>query len=114
MTATEISKRIQQEADARFGDTIEKMMLILRHRHTHQCWRKECRCGYCQFINGQYVNEKLKLHQMKKRIRHYEYLFYLTESEMHGMMSVEMLAARQKMVIRCLKDHKKELQKEIL
>ena len=114
MTAQEISKRIQVEADARFGDTIEKLMLILRLRHTHQCWRKECSCEYCRFINGQYVGEKMKLHQMKKRIRHYEYLFNLTEYEMHSMVSVEMRAAMQKHRIRALKDHKKELQKEIL
>jgi len=114
MTARQIAKRVQDEADARIGDTVERLLLILRQRHTHQCWRKECSCDYCRFINGQYVDEKMRLHAMKKRIRRYEYLFHLTEDEMHGMLSIESLAAIQKLNIKELKGHKKDLQKDIL
>jgi hypothetical protein len=50
MTPQQILKEVQDKADARFGETIERLLLTLRHRHTHQCWRKECYCEYCQFI----------------------------------------------------------------
>ena len=114
MDLAEIRMRVKAESDARFGETIEKMLLILRYRHTHQCWRKECSCDYCRFINGQYVNTKLALHHTKKRIRFYEQVFYLTENETYDMIGVESRAAVQKMRINELKEHKKELQKEIL
>lgn len=114
MTARQIAKRVQDEADARFGDTIERLLLILRQRHTHQCWRKECSCDYCRFINGKYVDEKLRLHAMKKRIRKYENLFYLTEDDTFGMLGVESSAAIQRLYIKELKEQKKDLQKEIL
>ncbi len=114
MTPKQILKEVQDKADARFGETIERLLLTLRYRHTHQCWRKECFCEYCQFINGKYINAKMVLHQLKKRIRYYEYHFYLTDWENNANMEVELAACRQKMRIRLLKDHKKELQKEIL
>lgn len=113
-SATDIRILVKQKSDARLDETVEKLLVILRNRHTHQCWRKECGCEYCRFINGEYVNAKMVLHQLKKRVRHYEYLFYLTDTEMHSMMSVEMLAARQKAAIKCLKKHKKALQTNVL
>jgi hypothetical protein len=114
MDLAEIRARVKAESDARFGETIEKMLLILRYRHTHQCWHKECWCEYCQFINGQYVQEKLALHQLKKKIRFYEQIWMLTSDEADGMLGVETRAANQKWRIKMLKEHKKELQKEIL
>lgn len=114
MTPQQIAKKVQDEADARVGEVIERLLLLLRNRHTHQCWRKECCCEYCQFINGQYVDEKMRLHALKKRIRYYESIWMLTETEMHGMMGVESRAAVQKWRIKALKQHKKELQTNIL
>lgn len=114
MDLAEIRARVKAESDARFGETIEKMLLILRYSHTHQCWRKECGCEYCRFINGQYIGEKLRLHAIKKRIRYYEQLWALTENEMHGMLGVESLAAVQKWRIKELKGHKKEMQTHVL
>ena len=113
-SATDIRILVQKQSDARFDETIGKLLVILRNRHTHQCWRKECSCEYCQFINGQYVSEKLALHQLKKRIRYYESIWMLTDTEMHGMMGVESRAAVQKWRIKALKQHKKELQTNIL
>ena len=114
MTAQEISKQVQEQADARFGDTIERLLSILRTKHTHQCWRRECDCEYCQFINGQYVDAKLNLHRIKKRINFYEYIWNLTEEEMFGMMSIQMRHGQQKQYIRNLKELKKELQGNVL
>jgi hypothetical protein len=114
VTPQQISKRVQEGADARFGDTIGRLLLTLRYRHTHQSWRKECYCEYCQFINGQYMTEKMALHQLKKKIRFYEQIWMLTSDEVDGMLSVETRATVQKWRIKALKEHKKELQKEIL
>ena len=113
-SATDIRTLIRQESDARFDETVGKLLEILRNRHTHQCWRKECSCEYCRFINGPYVAEKLALHQLRKRIRYYERLFYLTDSEMHGMMGVESRAAAQKWRIKAMREHKKSLKDNIL
>lgn len=90
------------------------MLLNLRYHHTHQCWRGECGCEYCLFIRGQYVREKLVLHQLNKKIRFYEQIWMLTSDESDGMLGVETRAANQKWRIKALKKHKKELQKEIL
>lgn len=57
---------------------------------------------------------KIALHQLKKRIRYYERLFYLTDSEMHGMMGVESRAAAQKWRIKAMREHKKSLKDNIL
>ena len=113
MDLADIRARVQAESDARFGETIEKMLLILRQRHTHLCWKKECGCEYCRFINGIYVDNKLRLHNMKKRLAWYEY-HSLTFDQACSMMSLEMNVARQIWNVKVLKGHKKELQKEIL
>lgn len=65
VTPTQIKQRVQEEADIRFGDTIERLFVTLRNRHTHQCGSYECYCEYCQFIRDDYVNAKLKLHRLK-------------------------------------------------
>lgn len=114
MTTQEIVKRVQEKADARFGETIERLLLLLRQRHTHQCWKRECNCDYCRFINGEYVDAKLLLHKTKKRIRHYEYLYDLKWNEESHLINLEMWAARLKTQVCVFKQHKKDLQKEIL
>jgi hypothetical protein len=113
MTARQIAKRIQDEADARFGDVIERLLLNLRQRHTHQCWHKECCCDYCRFINGPYVDEKLRLHAMKKWLNRYEYIS-LTWDHSPDMMKLELDIANQKWRIKAFKDLKKAMQKDIL
>jgi len=114
MNTQEIKQKVAEAADARIGDTIVKLLETLRNRHTHQCWRKECGCEYCRFINGDYVNAKLGLHQLKKRIRYYENIWNLTDHEMHAMMSVEMQANLKKFQIKMMKAHKKDLQGNIV
>ena len=119
MTAQQLLKRVQVEADARFGETIERLLLLLRQQHTHQCWKKECWCDYCQFIRGRYVDAKLGLHKIKKRLRHFEYLsygdpYYRDWSETLQHMTLEKLEINQKQVVRELKQHKKDLQKDII
>ena len=113
MTARQIAKRIQDGADARFGDVIERLLLSLRQKHTHQCWHKECGCDYCRFINGPYVDEKLRLHAMKKRLRHYEHMF-LTWDKAVGMIGMESNIVEQKWRVKAFKELKKEMQKDIL
>ena len=102
MNASDIISEIKRLADARFGEVIEKVLLNLRYHHTHQCRRKECECEYCQFINGPYIREKLALQKLKRRIRYYDQIWWLTDMEM------------EKVKILHLKDQKKEMQREIL
>lgn len=114
MNVSDIIARINGECDARFGEVIEKMLLKLRYYHTHQCWRKECGCEYCGFINGKYMQEKMVLHQLKKRIRIYEQTWMLTDDETGDMVWAETCIENQKWRIKKFREHKKELQKEIL
>jgi hypothetical protein len=65
VTLTQIKQLVQKEADIRFGDTIERLFVTLRNRHTHQCGSYECYCEYCKFIRTDYVKAKLQLHKLK-------------------------------------------------
>jgi len=115
MTPNEILKLVQEGADARLGETVEKLLLILRYRHTHQCWRKECSCEYCRFINGQYVTEKLLLHGLKKKENILEQMYWTaTDGEVAKMYFLGTQILEQKSKIRTLKEHKKKLQGNIV
>jgi len=114
MTPQQIINRIQKEADARLGDTIERLFLILRNRHTHQCWRKECDCEYCRFINGKYVHEKLVLHALKRRIRELDDYWNASDYELQLLWQLHADQWKQKAKIRLLKNHKKELHENIV
>jgi hypothetical protein len=113
MVLADIRARIQAESDARFGETIEKLLVLLRQHHGHQSCRKECHCEYCQFINGEYVANKLFLHKLKRRLNWYEY-HNLTFDKACMHMTLEMAVARQKWLCQDLKRHKKELHKNVL
>ena len=113
MTAQQILNRVQKEADARLGDTVERLFLILRNRHTHKCWERKCDCEYCRFINGEYVHEKLILHRIKKRINRIDY-WDAMDWEITLMPQLVTDQSKQKAKIKLLKGHKKELQENIL
>jgi hypothetical protein len=114
VTPKEILQRVQEEADVRLGDTIEHLFSILRNRHTHQCWRRECGCEYCRFITGKYVDEKLVLHKLKRRIRMLDDYWNNSDYELRVLWKLQVDQCNQKAKIRLLKDHKKELQDNIL
>ena len=115
MTPAEILKLVQEGADARLGETVEKLLLILKYRHTHQCWRKECSCEYCRFINGEYVTEKLALHALKKKFNIIENMYWsATDGEVARMEHLAFRLTQQKWKIKDLKKHKKELQGHIV
>ena len=115
VTPKEILQRVQEEADARLGETVEKLLLILRYRHTHQCWRKECSCEYCRFINGEYVTEKLYMHALKKKNNILEQMYWTaTDGEVARMYYLTEQILAQKFKIRILKEHKKKLQGNIV
>ena len=73
MTATQILKEVKERADARMGETIERLFPLVRNYHAHQAWRGECYCQYCDFIRNQYVPYKMQIHKLKKRIRYLEW-----------------------------------------
>ena len=114
VTPKQILQMVHDGADARIGDTVERLMVILHNRHTHQCWKRECGCEYCQFINGEYVNAKLQLHQIKKQINHYERIWYLTDGEVNATVGLVKKQLEQKQHVRMLKTHKKNLQTNII
>jgi len=113
MTARQIIKQVQEQADVRFADVIERLLSILRTKHTHQCWRRECDCEYCQFINGQYVDAKLNLHWSKVRLKIIDNEYYDNECPSIVNFAVNRIID-QLGVIRKLKKFKKELQGNIL
>jgi hypothetical protein len=73
MNATDIRQKVQEGADARFGDTVDKLLLLLRRQHTHQCHTGECICEYCSFISGEYTDSKISLHKIQRRIDRIDY-----------------------------------------
>ena len=114
MNSQQILQLVKKGADERLGDIIERLFSILRNHHTHQCWRKECYCEYCRFINGKYVDEKMTLHHLKKRIRILDDYWNSSDYELQLLWQLQADQWRQKTKIRLMKDHKKELQKDIL
>jgi len=114
MTPKEILTRVHEEADVRIGDTVGRLMEILRNRHTHQCWTKECGCEYCRFINGEYVDAKLHLHRLKKKINYYDYLYNLTDMETRATVDLLIRQRAQVQRIWALKEHKRNLRTNVL
>ena len=111
MTAVEIIANINKAADARFGEIIEKMLLNLRHYHTHQCWQEECYCEYCQFIRGPYTHEKMNLTRLKRKVRDYERNPIFPEYMLDAVYSN---VAVQKRNIKKMKEQKKALTERII
>lgn len=115
MTPAQILKLVQEGADARLGETVEKLLLILKYHHTHQCWRKECSCEYCRFINGEYVTEKLALHALKKNFNRLDSMYWTaTDGEVARMEFAWERMVKKKQYIKSLKNHKRELQGHIV
>ncbi len=115
MNSQQILQLVKERSDVRFGETIERLFFILLSRHAHQCWLKECDCEYCRFITGKYVDEKLILHKLKKRIRMLDNNYWnSSDYELQLLWQLQEDQFKQKTKIRLLKDHKKELQGNIL
>jgi hypothetical protein len=114
MNLSKIKELVTKEADARFGETIERLLLILRNRHTHKCHEKECWCEYCRYIRGEYVDNKLYLHKLKVRLRIYEQTYHLTDYEVNDTLYIQNKIWNQLEKVRALKDHKKDLQTNII
>jgi hypothetical protein len=113
MTPKEILDIVREKADTRLDETVEKLLAILRNRHTHQCWQRECSCEYCQFINGQYVDLKLSMHRLKVRINRIDYWDARDwEMTLLPQLSMDMMKLKEK--LRTLKAHKKDLQTNIV
>lgn len=115
MNPSKILELVKQGADARLGETVERLLLNLRYHHTHQSWRKECGCEYCRFINSQYTHAKLYYHQLKKKHNILEATHWdATDAEIVRMHHMEEMMLHQKSMIRNLREHKKDLQQKII
>ena len=75
MNATDILQKVREGADAHFGDTVDKLLLLLRRQHTHQSHKGECHCEYCSFIRTTYTDAKIALHRIKRRFDYYDGFF---------------------------------------
>jgi hypothetical protein len=118
MTSQQILNLVQKEADIRFGQTIERLLSLLQNEHTHQCWKRECLCEYCQFINGKYVDNKLIFHRLKKHINYIDDYYgatWIDEDDLNKSLNrLFVQKAEQKWKIKLLKEHKKELRGNII
>lgn len=114
MTPNNILELVQKGADARMGDTIERLLFIMKNKHTHECNRRECNCEYCRFIMGDYTPQKLILHRIKKRISEIEnHSWHCADYELQLLWQLQTDFHKKKSQIRELKEHKKDL-KEII
>jgi hypothetical protein len=114
MTPNNIFELVQKGADARMGDTIERLLFILRNKHTHECPKRTCDCEYCRFIMGNYTPQKLILHRIKKRINQIEnHSWDASDYELHLLWQLQADFWKKKSQIKELKEHKKDL-KEII
>ena len=73
MTTADIKQRVREGADARFGDTVDKLLLLLRRQHSHKSHFLECDCEYCRFILTKYTDSKLAFHRTKRRMDRIDY-----------------------------------------
>ena len=114
MKGTDILRMVQEGADARFGDTIEQMLLLLRRQHTHQSHKKECFCEYCKFIRKEYTDSKLALHRVKRRFGYYDQIWNLTNYENELMVNVQSQMVSRMNIVRDMKKKKFDMWKDVL
>lgn len=118
MNLEQIRKKVAVESDARFGETIDRLLTIMRNRHTHKCHEKECWCEYCKFIRGEYVTEKMVLHTLKVRLRNITtdsmQSYHFTDYYIHDATYIETKIGAQMQKVAELKAYKKDLQTNII
>lgn len=110
MTPKDILNRVTIEADARFGDTMDLLLALLRRQHRHQSWRKECFCEMCQHIRHEYVNAKLSLHYAKRRIDRWENMDW--EPSVLRNLEGDLVKAIRR--VNVAKDYQKRLNENVL
>ena len=110
----EILNKVRKGADLRINETVDKLLLILRNRHTHQSWMTECYCEYCKFIRKDYTHKKLELHHIKKQYNYLqcEYEFVGDESQTTERLNSRIFFKEQE--LRELKQFKNLLKTQII
>ena len=115
VTPKDILQKVSDGADARLGETVERLLLLLRNHHTHNSWRHECWCEYCKFIRDNYTTEKLRLHQLKKRHNILDNICWAnTHGEVATLLRLDLEMLETKSLLRSLKIQKKELQTNVI
>lgn len=107
MTATQLLKEVKERADARMGETIERLLPLVRNYHAHQAWRGECFCQYCDFIRNEYVPYKMQMHKLKKRIRYLEWAN--NDVDIHNAWAADKRLMDMTHELFKIKHHKKQL-----
>lgn len=109
MTADEIKSRVQESANARLPEVIEKLFPIMQCIHAHDAWRGECWCSYCHYIRHHYIPFKLRVHKLKKRIRYLEWAN--NDVDIRSAWMADQSLFLQQMKLREIKNVKKKLKK---
>lgn len=112
MTLQEIQSKVDAAASARLPEVVGRVFATMRNQHTHNSWRGECWCDYCVFIRGEYVDAKMALHAIKKRLRYLEWV--CTDTEIHTMNRWYEQEGLQKWKCWELKQQKKALKEEVI
>jgi len=114
MNATDIRQKIKEDADARFGDTVDKLLYLLRQQHTHQSHKGECFCEYCTFIRTKYTDSKIALHHAKRKFDYYDNYYSANHDGTVFLSHIhKLLIARQNIVFK-MKAKKFDMWKDVL
>lgn len=112
MTPQEIIKAVNDKAHAQLQNVVERAFIGLRNRHTHISYRRECGCDYCNFITNSYTDAKLRLHRLKRKLRHIEgWDYYYSDKDSYKIFSSYQMCENE---VSSLKDKKKNLKLQIL
>lgn len=112
MTVQDIKDRVQETANARLAEVIDKMFPIVRCHHAHDAWRGECWCSYCHYIRNVYVPFKLQIHKLKKRIRYLEWA--TNDVDIHAAWAADATLGREQLKLMEVKREKKQRKEGLL
>jgi len=69
MTLQQLNLRVQQEADARFGETIEHLLRLLEYEHLIKQSVRRCYCGELKPTNRSFFQDFIHEHQLCENCR---------------------------------------------
>jgi len=108
VTPKEILDRVAKIADTRLDETIERLMVTLRKNHCKGKWRIGCTCEFCEFIKGNYTEQKLRVHRLKRKIDRLEDYWTARDWEVNLASKLRSDLIRELTVMSKLVDKKKQ------
>lgn len=111
MTPQQISNIVNEKAQARLHDVVERAFIQLRNRHTHNKNRQECICDYCRFIRNEYTLTKIYLHRLNKKLRDFDHDYYYGNRPYRNLYEQHRNCEQK---VKDLKKEKQDLKNEII